>query len=94
MPECGLVILLSATSVREGHTVELQYIAEKSDEFQWLDGNDEEIRIDGIKYDHSIDGNNIFTLKLVNVNQSQSGQYKVKCASGTKTRSVNVNVIG
>lgn len=94
MPECGLIILLSKTRVREGDTVKLQFIAEKSGDFQWLDGNDEVIKIDGIRHHQKSDGNNMFTFKLINVNQSQSGLYKVQCASGTKTSSIKVDVIG
>lgn len=91
MPECGLITVLSKT---RGDTIKLQFIAEKSGEFQWFDGNDEVIKIDGIIHQQKSDRNNMFTLKLFNVSQSQSGHYKVQCASGTKTSSIKVDVIG
>lgn len=94
MPECGLVLYPSEAKPKEGETVELQYIPATNNDknnFHWFHENNKIIN-NGGRFLQSIDSNNVHVLRLVNINQNQTGHYKVQCASGIQTAPVYVVV--
>lgn len=93
LPECGYLYKRTEGLVKEGDTFELGFFPRISSIFHWLDVHQNQIIIDGIKYEQTYLTNEEYLLTITNISGSESGAYTVLCDSEQMTNPVHLIVL-